>query len=140
MQKQGLVACSILAILISCIPCIVQAYDMTQGSDYKWSYAQTYSEDQLAASGLTITDDDIVFARGRVAAAEKDCSNMGGVWCTYAKDDRNALQKMLNVQALQRNNPSPATVDTGPIQDFTNMVNSAFSQLEALVKGLFGWD
>ncbi|MDD1668839.1 MAG: hypothetical protein LUO97_03465, partial [Methanomicrobiales archaeon] len=65
MRTWGLAAVFGFLIVISGTFCIhAQAYDMTQGSDYKWSYAQTYSEKELAASGLTITDADIVFARG----------------------------------------------------------------------------
>jgi hypothetical protein len=140
MQNGGLAAFCILAIMVSGISCVSAQADISTGSDYKWSYAQTYSEEQLAASGLTITDNDIAFARGRVKSAEKDCSNMGGLWCTYANDDRNALQRMLNVQAGQENNPSPAEVDTGPIPDLTNIISSAWSQLVAIAKGIFGWD
>jgi len=140
MENRGLVAICLLAIIVSGISCVSAQADITMGSDYKWSYAQTYSEEQLAASGLIITDNDISFAQGRVKSAEKDCSNMGGVWCDYAKDDRNALQRMLNVQARQENNPSPVVVDTGPIPDLTNIISSAFSQLVAIVKGIFGWD
>jgi hypothetical protein len=65
---------------------------------------------------------------------------MGGVWCTYANDDRNALQRMLNVQARQANNPSPVVVDSGPIPDLTNIISSAWNQLVAIAKGIFGWD
>ncbi|MGA2934421.1 MAG: hypothetical protein ABSD81_04635 [Methanomicrobiales archaeon] len=140
MQTRGWAAFCILAIIISCIPCVNAQADITKGSDYKWSFAQTYSEKQLADSGMKITDADIAFARMRVASAEKDCSSMGGIWCTYANDDRNALQRMLNVQAKQQNNPSPVVVDTSPIPDFTNIIQSAWSQLVAIAKGIFGWD
>ena len=144
MQRKGLVAFCVLAMLISCVSFVNAQADISTGSDYKWSYAQTYNEAELAASGIKITDADIAFARARVASAEKDCSNMGGVWCTYANDDRKALQKMINVQARQSNNPSPVVVDTGPIPDLTNIISSAWdqmviiwSQLVNFVTGLF---
>jgi hypothetical protein len=140
MQRKALIAFSILVIIIFCIPCVSAQADAGMGSDYKWSYAQTYSEEQLAASGLIITDNDISFAQMKVKSAEKDCANMGGVWCTYANDDRNALQRMLNVQARQANNPSPVVVDSGPIPDLTNIISSAWNQLVAIAKGIFGWD
>ena len=130
MQRTGLIAFLILAIIISCISCVYAQSvpvvpspvkdqnagtmypDVAMGSDYKWSHAQSHTQVELAASGIQITDSDIAYARMEVASAVKDCSNMGGVWCTYANDDRNALQEMINVQAQQENNPSPVAVDT----------------------------
>ena len=109
-------------------------------AEWKWNYAQSYSEEELAATGVQITDYDIEYARGRVADAEKDCSDRGGVWCDYAKGDRNALQKMLRVQARQANKPQPVVIDSGPIPDLTNIISSAWSQLVAIAKGIFGWD
>ena len=140
MHRNIVVAFCLLAMFLSCTQCGSAQADAGTGPDWKWSYAQTYSEEQIAASGMKITADDIAFARGRVADAEEDCADRGGVWCDYAEQDKNALQKMLNVQARQTNNPSPAVVDTGPISDLTNIIDSAFKQLVAIVNGILGWD
>lgn len=134
MERKGLMVFCFLAILLTCISCASGYYDPYPGNsamsaEWKWHYAQSYSQDKLAATGVQITDYDIAYARMEVASAVKDCSNMGGVWCTYANDDRNALQEMINVQAQQENNPSPVAVDTSPIPDLTNIINSAYSQL-----------
>ena len=141
MHDRCLATLGILAFLILCIPCVHAQASATAGPDIKWSYAQTYSEAQLAASGFLITGDDIAFARGRVADAEEDCANMGGVWCTYAGDDRKALQRMLNVQGRQTNNPHPDMVDTGPVPDLTNtdIISSAWKQLESIASQLADW-
>jgi hypothetical protein len=150
MQKGVMVAFCILGIIISCVSC-ASGYDPYPGNpgmsaEWKWNYAQSYSEKELAATGVQITDYDIEYAKGKVATAEHDCSNMGGVWCTYANDDRNALQRMLNVQARQSNNPSPVVVDSGPIPDLTNIISSArdqlvfvWSQLRYTVRNIFGF-
>ncbi|MDD1657165.1 MAG: hypothetical protein LUQ41_01735 [Methanomicrobiales archaeon] len=141
MHHLGPVTLCILAILIFGIPCVHAQAGVTVGPDMKWSYAQTYNEEQLAASGYIITGEDIAFARGRVADAEEDCANMGGVWCTYAGDDRKALQRMLNVQGRQTNNPHPDMVDTGPVPDLTNtdIISSAWKQLESIASQLADW-
>ena len=79
-------------------------YEITQGSDWKWSYAQTYAEDDLAK--LKINAEDIEFARMRVAAAEEDCAEIGGEdkssqWCKWAEEDKQTLARMLKAQASQ---------------------------------------
>jgi hypothetical protein len=142
MQNRGLVALSILVIIISCISFVNAQAVSEMGPDYKYSYARTYSEAQLAASGITITADDIAYARMRVKSAEDDCAEMGGVWCDYAKDDRNALQKMLNVQARQSGNPQADVTAGNPGRDadIGSIISSALNQLVNLVKGIIGWD
>ncbi|HXW98398.1 MAG TPA: hypothetical protein VEI51_01585, partial [Methanomicrobiales archaeon] len=93
----------------------------------------------LAASGVQITDYDITYAQARVATSKKDCSNMGGVWCTYLKDDVAALQRMVDVQAKQRSNPSPEIIDIGPVPDLTGVIDSAWKQLTTFPSQLENW-
>jgi hypothetical protein len=139
MEHRGLAAFCLLTFIAFCISCAsAQGWD-TSGSDYKWSFALTYSKEELAKSGLTITDDDIAYGERMVAKGESDCERMEAM-CKYAQDDRAALENMRWVQARQRNNPSPEQVDTSPIPDLTNLIDSAFKQLLGIVKGLFGWD
>lgn len=144
MERKGLMIFCLLAILLSCISCASAYYDPYPGNpamsaEWKWNYAESYPEDELAATGVQITDYDIEYARGRVAKAEKDCSDRGGVWCEYASGDRNALQKMRNVKARQ-SGIAPEVVDSGSIPDLTNVIDSAFKELVAMVKGILGWD
>ena len=140
MQRKGLMAFSILAILIFGISCVHAQADAAMGPDYKWSYAQTYSEEQLAASGLIITDNDIAFGRMKLASGEKACTEMGGVWCDYANADRNALAKLLNVKARQSNSPLPdiSGDNSDPVTYFSNIIYSAWEQLVGLAKAIFG--
>lgn len=111
-------------------------------AEWKWSYAQTYKEQELAAADVQITDYDITYARGRVQEGEEDCAERGGVWCDYAAQDRSALTKLLNVKA-QQGDTRPEKVEGGDgnfLSGIWNGINSAFDQLVAIVKGLFGFD
>ncbi len=111
-------------------------------AEWKWSYAQTYTEKELAAADVQVTDYDIQYARGRVQKGEEDCTERGGVWCDYAAQDRSSLTKLLNVKA-QQTNTRPEKVDGGDgnfLSGILNGINSAFDQLVAIAKGLFGFD
>lgn len=116
--------------------------NLLMAAEWKWSYAQTYKEQELAAADVQITDYDIQYARGRVQESEEDCAERGGVWCDYAVQDKSALTKLLNVKA-QQTDTRPEKVDGGDGNFLSGMWNgiiSAFDQLVAIVKGLFGFD
>jgi hypothetical protein len=141
-RKIVMILCLLAAF--TCISCASGYQDPFPGdpdlkASWLWSYAYSNSEEQLEDADVLITDYDITYGRGRVADAEKDCSNMGGVWCTYAQEDRDTLQRMLNVKARQTNNPSPEQVDRSPIPDFTNIIDSAWKQLAAFPSMLENW-
>lgn len=104
-MKRGVIFCLvILSLAVLCSVRVNAAYGTAQGSDWKWSYAQTYVNDDL--SKMTITDQDIAFAKMRNLSAEKDCTNMGGVWCEWAKNDSLALDRMLKAQGNQVGAPA----------------------------------
>lgn len=144
MDNRGLAAFCLLAAILFCVPCVsAQTHPMMESPDWRFAYAQSHTEEELAAVGVRINGNDISFARMKVAAAEKDCANMGGVWCDWAKEDREALQRMLRVQAGQANTPLPGS---GPGGDPVDIVSSALNQLESiwstlegLMRNLFGY-
>lgn len=90
-----------LFLTVLCVSYASSAYDMTQGSDWKWSYAQTYPDEDL--SRWNINDKDIEFAKMRVVAAEEDCREIGegdenSQWCKWAAEDNATLERMLKAQ------------------------------------------
>ena len=104
MKKEILFCLVGIFLVVLCLHFINAAEDMTQGSDWKWSYAQTYVEDSL--SKLSINNEDIAFAKMKVASANKDCENIGGSdakdqWCIWAQEDNATLERMLKAQASQ---------------------------------------
>jgi len=103
----------------------IKAYDMTQGSDWKWAYAQQYTNDSLAK--LHINDDDIAYARMKVAAANIDCRNIGGgdendKWCKWASEDNQTLDRMLNAQIT----PAEAAAQKGIFQKLWDSIKKIF--------------
>ena len=144
MQHPGPLALGLLALTLVCVTC-ASGYDPYPGNpamsaEWKWNYAQSSKTvDDLAAAGVQITDYDITYARAKVASSKKDCSNMGGVWCTYLNNDVAALQRMVDVQARQGSNPSPEIIDIGQVPDLTNVIDSAWKQLNALPTELADW-
>lgn len=112
-------------------------------AEWKWNYAQTHKEQELAAADVQITDYDIQYARGRLQKSEKDCEERGGVWCDdFAATDRSALKKLQNVKA-QQTGTRTEKVDGGDgnfLSGISNGIRSAFDQLVAIARGLFGFD
>ena len=120
---------AIIFLAVLSINLAYAAYDMTQGSDWKWAYAQMYVNDSL--SKLNINNEDIIFARMKVAAADKDCVNIGNndagsQWCTWAREDNETLARMLKAQGDQ------------PVIAQENTSKSIWDKIKNFFKKLFG--
>jgi hypothetical protein len=112
-----------LAVL--CINLSESAYDMTKGSDWKWSYALIHPNESL--SNIWITNADIEYAEMQVKASKEDCEQMGGVWCGWHADDNATLQRMLNAKSLQPTNP-PADATKSIWQKFMDFMKKIFGE------------
>jgi len=123
MKKEMIFLFVLIISTILYLNLIESAYDVTQGSDWKWAYAQTYVNDSL--SNIWINDNDIDFAKIRVAAAKEDCEQMGGQWCGWYADDNATLQRMLKAQSLQPTNP-PADAKKSVLQKFLDFMKKLF--------------
>ena len=78
------------------------AYDVAQGSDWKWSYARTYvNDDDDDLSKLAINAADIEYARIMLNASIEDCDSMGGQWCEWSEADKKAFDRMLKAQTTE---------------------------------------
>lgn len=109
MKKEMIINLIMISFIILSVNSVNAAYDMTQGSDWKWAYAQTHVNDSL--SRWQINSQDIDFARMRVAASYEDCANIGdndksSQWCQWAEEDNATLERMLKAQAMPSDNSS----------------------------------
>ncbi|MBU2522944.1 MAG: hypothetical protein KKE23_01485 [Nanoarchaeota archaeon] len=133
MQKRALIFAILAMMIIGMIPSILA---QALGSDIVFSHAQSFPESKIKSlvGERGVTDADIEFAQARVIYSEKDCNDMGGIWCTYAEQDRLALQKLMNVkgQSISGSGTSDGTIST--------QKPSVWKQLWNIFKGLFGFD
>lgn len=113
----------------------VSAYDIAQGSDWKWAYSQNHNKEDMIKTGMIITDQDIAFAKIRVNMSAKDCGDSGegdesGIWCVWAKQDREALQRMLDLQAEQASAGIKAPAKSGDfLKNISDFLRNLFSFL-----------
>jgi len=122
MRKE--IVCLIFAAFFILFANFISAeYDMTQGSDWKWSYAQTYVDEDL--SKLNINEEDIEFARMKVQASKEDCEERAGQWCTWYSEDNATLQRMLQAKSGEATG-NPTTSAKTIWQRFLDSIKNLF--------------
>lgn len=136
----------LLALIMIASMSLVRGYtevfpgDPLMAAQWKWDYALSHTQAELAAANVQITDDDINYARGRVKTSEDDCTERGGVWCDYANDDKAALQRLINVKAQQTGTQPEKVAGGNFFADLWGGVTGALGQLIAILAGWLGFD
>jgi len=125
-MKKELVLCLVtlsFGILLVNLNLTFAEYDMTQGSDWKWAYAQSHIDADLTP--YNINDADIEFARMRVNASREDCEeNWGPEWCPWYEEDKATLERMIKAKT---NLPAIPKSESGSAwQKFMNFLKNLF--------------
>jgi hypothetical protein len=131
MQKKSLMAFGVLTVLIINMTS-VSAIQRTPVMDsyWVWNWAKTVLEDEMKTSGITITSEDIAYARQIVDSMEKSCAEYGDIQCQLLEEDKQTLEKLLRVQASQGGMTSDEPVAAN------NMLSKAWSQLKYMMKSV----
>jgi len=129
-MKKSMMTLGILAIaLLAIVPAVNASKDFYT----LFAHAQSDSEADLAKyisfTKETITDQDIEWARGRVAESKAKCEQMPAM-CKFVEVDEQALQKLINLKGSYSEEGQIAA---------SGRKNSALMQLWNFIKGLFGW-